>query len=315
MAESKHLIVGNTNQDINRLIAAEHSQARGFTTHYNQSEEMFLQFDTSLRIPSLPIHHDVRNPDPSREYTKGIISVIEGVMESLPGLLNGLKYYFDPGDVHRPTFYQLYKIGDDSYVYQLKFDLTFHPSHHRVIKSGSNDYAPEFETNKLVVEADVIPLTRIDKMNGFPALYIEQSISETWIGETGRGYFVQGIWLDRELTKFFSRLFMEEGKKIYPYYPVTCKYQAICQSLNVFTSQARRVRLSAHHNIRKFLLRYLNSIESALRHNEFSENLEAYRMIRDKVPEKLREIWKNTRVEIYLNENDMREYLIEDELF
>ncbi len=314
MASSKHLIVGNTNQRINEIIGRDHSEIKQYSCHYNSSEEMFLKSDKPLIVPSMPIHHDVRNPEPSKEYSTTITRVVEGVMESLPGFLNGMKYYFDPTDVHRPTFYQLYKIQDASYMYQLKFDVTFHPSHHEVLKEGSNDRSPEFRTNRIIVEADIIPIGEISKIDGFPALFIEQSISDTWIGETGRGYFVQGIWLDRELTKFFSKLFLAEKQRSYPFYPINCKYQAICQTLNVFTPEARKTRLAAHHNIRRFLTKYLETIESALRNAEFSENLQAYQLIRQKVPDSMREPWSKTSVQAYLNEDDLREYLVEDNL-
>jgi hypothetical protein len=315
MASSKQLIVGNTNDRINELIKADHSDIRSFTCHYNSSEEMFLKFEKPVRVPSMPIHHDVRQARPVEEYTRAVTTVVEGVMDSLPGLLNGMKYYFDPKDVHRPTFYQMYKIQETSYLYQLKFDLTFHPSHHRVITGGSNDVAPEFDTNRLIIEADIIPIEEISRVDGFPALIIEESISDTWIGETGRGYYMQGIWLDRELTKFFSKLFLSPKQKTYPFYPIHCKYQAICQTLNVFTPDARRKRLAAHHNIRRFLLKYLNNIEASLRNNEFTEELPAYEMIRAKVPEPMRNPWKDVKVTAYLNDDDLREYIIEDPTF
>jgi hypothetical protein len=315
MASSKQLIVGNTNEEINQLISAANSSIRKYTCHYNSSEEMFLKFDKSLTVPAMPIHHDVRDSRAGREYSKSIVEVVRGVMESLPGFLNGMKYYFDPRDVHRPTFYQLYKIQHMNYLYQLKFDLTFHPSHHRVLTQGSNDVSPKFETNRLIIEADFIPIVQIDKVDGFPSLIIEESITDTWIGETGRGYYLQGIWLDREITKFFSKLFLQPGQRMYPFYPIHCKYQAICQSLNVFSPEARKKRLAAHHNIRRFILKYLDNIEAALRNNEFSEDLDAFSMIRQKVPAPLINVWKDVSVKAYLNNDDIREYLVEDSLF
>lgn len=313
MASSKHLIVGNSNEEINQLIQHESSTLVDFSCHYNAGEEMFLKFERPLTVPSMPIHHDVRNPVAGKQYSQNIAQAVQEILLSVPGLVNGMKYYFDPSDVHRPTFYQLYKIQETNYIYQLKIDLTYNPSYHEVIEAGSNDYGPKFQTKRLIVEADIIPIAEITRINGFPTLHIEQSISDTWIGETGRGYFVQGIWLDRELTKFFSKLFLPLEKRMYPYYPISCKYQAICQTLNVFTPAARRKRLAAHHNIRRFLLKYLEGIETALRHGEFNENMDAFQAIRQKVPEVLHKIWEPISVEVYLNENEMREYRIRDQ--
>ena len=35
------------------------------------------------------------------------------------------------------------------------------------------------------------------------AFKVHQLISNTWIGETGRGYLQHGIWMDNDLSKFF----------------------------------------------------------------------------------------------------------------
>ena len=57
------------------------------------------------------------------------------------------------------------------------------------------------------------------------AFVVKQTISQNWIGETGKGYLVRGIWMDSELTKFFSKLFLPTGKRTYPFYPFTCRYK------------------------------------------------------------------------------------------
>ncbi len=110
--------------------------------------------------------------------------------------------------------------------------MNFRSNYAKITDKGSNDVTPAFSTDCLFFEADVIPLTGvITNDDSFSGFYVDQIISQNWIGETGRGYMVQGIWIDHELTKFFSKLFTRTGIKIYPYYPFRCKYRTLCHSI------------------------------------------------------------------------------------
>jgi hypothetical protein len=52
-------------------------------------------------------------------------------------------------------------------------------------------------------------------------------------------------------------------------------------------------------------------IEAALKGRDFSESLETFGKLRDKVPAEWLEIWNGFRLEMYLNSRDMKEYKIE----
>ncbi len=82
---------------------------------------------------------------------------------------------------------------------------------------------------------------------------VEQMISDTWIGETGRGYFIQGIWMDADLNKFFTKLVIPQGKRIYPYYPFTSKYRTICHNPIGISSAQRREAIPRLHRFIDFL--------------------------------------------------------------
>ncbi len=114
----------------------------------------------------------------------------------------------------------------------LRVDLMMRATESRVTERGTNDLTPAYASNHLFLEASIIPLEEVvrqgDRVKGFR---IRQTISQTWIGEFGRGYFQQGIWMDADLTKFFSRLFLPVNKKTYPYYPYQCRYKTVCQSV------------------------------------------------------------------------------------
>jgi hypothetical protein len=161
------------------------------------------------------------------------------------------------------------------------------------------------------MEADMIPITAVETgEKGSRVLTVHQSISDTWIGETGRGYFVQGIWLDRELSKFFSKLFLPRGKRTYPYYPITCKYRSICLTVIQLDPEGRKRFLPILHQARGFLLNNIAVIENSLRSQEFSESLPAFTKLFDKIPDPLRAGFSGISVNTYLNQQEMREYEI-----
>ncbi len=148
-----------------------------------------------------------------------------------------------------------------------------------------------------------------DKISGFR---VRQSISATWIGERGRGYFVQGIWIDREITKFLSKLFIPAGKRMYPYYPFTCRHRAICLSLVRPEAEERKSEVPKLHRASTFLEPHMRTIEEALQGNDFSENLDAFKSLKERVPPEWDTAWDSVALRMYLNDRDMKEYQLED---
>ena len=314
MSEKGLLIIGNTDDELNNLLASTSASMAAYRCYYSENEEMFLRFERPFMVPSLPVHHNIYKPKPVQVYTDAILTIAKGILQSLPGLLSGLKYYFDPVNFHYATFYNLSMVGKSYYVYHLKINVAFDPRYNRAAGERINDFFPAFETNAFRIEADIIPIKKRGYINGVPALLIDENISDTWVGEQGRGYPARGIWIDREVNKFFSRLFIEDNKRIYPFYPLTCKYRTICQSLNVFSQEARMQRLEAHHLIRNFIVKYLPDIEAALSRKEFSQDIEVYKRIKEQIPKNLTNIWTATSVSMHLNAEGMREYYVEDTL-
>ncbi|MFP4409523.1 MAG: hypothetical protein ACLFPW_13460, partial [Spirochaetaceae bacterium] len=144
-----------------------------------------------------------------------------------------------------------------------------------------------------------------DTVHGFR---VDQYVSDTWIGETGRGYFVQGIWLDTELTKFFTKLFAPEGKRLYPYYPINCKYRSICHTVVDVDPHLRERRIPELHRIRQYLAPHMEEIQESLREESFSTDLQTFRTLKEGLPDTLRDLWNDVQVKAYLNEEEMKEY-------
>jgi len=302
-----------TDPTINGLLRRKSDDAVGYRRHFNQSEDFFLRLGREFQVPSFQIHHDIQRTTPDTGYIDTLKSLLDPLQQLLPGVFEGLTYYFDPAEVLRPGFFQLYRVSGEYYLYLLKLDLVYRPQNHIVVEKGSNDTTPVYRTANLIVEANFVPLREILREGERPtAFLIDQMISDTWIGETGRGYFVQGIWIDTDLNKFFTKLFVPEGKRIYPYYPFTSKYRTVCHNPIGLEARERREALPNLHRARTFLTPYLDEIQGVLREREFSPELPLYRELKKQIPDEWTRFLDNFGLDMYLNDDEMREYEVLD---
>jgi hypothetical protein len=302
-----------TDPALNALLASSPEGRRPLALHFSQTEEFFVRAEEEYRVPRLAIHHDVLRPRPDPGYLSRLAEVLAQLVRLAPQLWRGLTYLFDPAEILRPSFFQLYRLGGRQYLYLLRLDLSFRPQAHRVLERGDNDLSPAFSTRELYLEASLIPLQGVQADSGrLSSLLVDQAISSTWIGETGRGYFVQGIWMDNDLTRFFSRLFLPPGLRTYPYYPYLCRYRTMCRSLIRFSAAEREAALPQFHQAYEFLKPLMGRVESSLKAGEFSEKDPVFRELKSLVPESWYHCWEGLRVEAYLNEYDHKEYRLED---
>jgi hypothetical protein len=295
------------------LLAGVGDEQRPFTRHFNQSEEFFLKLEGEYTIPQFSIHHDVRLPRPSSLYLASLLKVTEQVTRLAPQVLKGLSYFFDPAEILRPGFYRLSTFEGRPYLSLVRIDLVMRPSESVVTVRGTNDITPQYRSNRLFLESTVIPLAEVAQESGQVQTFrVRQTISQTWIGEQGRGYFVQGIWMDADLTKFFSRLLLPPGRTTYPYYPYQCKYKTVCHSSIRFSPQARSESVPALHRSLTLLVPVMDRIEEKMKGARFSEQMEVFQELKRMVPPAWYEEWDTFRVESYLNESEKKEFRIED---
>lgn len=305
--------LGTSDTEINEILASSRTSPVRYSRHYSQGEDFFLHLDRSVDVPHFPIHHDVRNSKPTPAYIEPLRALLGELVPALPDVFAELTYFFDPAEILRPAFFKLYRLDGITYLYLLRLDLHFNPNIVTVLEKGSNDVAPSYRTDRIFMDADVIPLQQIlyqdKRITGFE---VEQLVSQTWIGETGRGYFVQGIWLDRELTKFFSRLFLPEGRRYYPYYPFTCKYRSVCHTVIDPSQEGRKELLPILHRARKFLIPHMSEIQEALKRENFSPELPTFQKLRREVPAQWVRPFARLRVRPYLNDQEMKEFALEE---
>ena len=301
-----------TDKEINSLIGGTRGKDTEYTRHYNQNEDFFIRLSSPVTVPRFPVHHDIAQIRPADEYIAGLRGLMASLTGQVPQLFRGLTYFFDPSEILRPAFYQIFRFGDSEYLYLLRLDLLFRVHEGETLEGETNDSTPVYRTRSLFLDSDVIPLDGVSvdsgKITGFS---LKQTVSQTWIGETGRGYFVQGIWMDSELTKFFSKLFLPEGLKSYPYYPFQCKHRTITLFLLDHSPEGRKYYIPSLHRVVDFLAPEMESIQDALRDDIFSLEMPVFRRIRRRVPGSLKNLWAGLTVRRYLNDRDMKEYSIE----
>ncbi len=300
--------------EINAVIAAIPDHARGFScaVRYNHSEELFLELGADIVMPRFPIHHDVHTEIPSAPYAYALRDLVRQLSDVLPDVFRGLTYYFDPSESLKPRFYRLYKVESTVYLFLLKIDLVFRHFQGEIVEAATNDVTPAFRTRHLFIESEFIPLEAVMwELGKARAFKVKQLISDTWIGETGRGYLLHGIWMDNDLSKFFSKIILPEGVRTYPFYPLFCKYKTVCAEAVPPGMERRKRILPLLHRAISFLSPEMERIQNALKESSFSETMPEFIELRDRVPASWKEILKGVSMRSYLNDRDMKEYALE----
>ncbi len=311
---SNEIRVRYSDAAINAVLKAIGDETRPVSRHFSQSEDFFLQLDGEYTVPHLPIHHDVRLPVPSREYLSALREVTGQIARLAPQVLKDLTYFFDPAEILRPCLFQIFRVEETFYLYLVRIDLVMRASESMVRERGTNDATPCYTSRRLFLEDTIIPLLSVGRDDGaVQSFRIRQTVSQTWVDEQGRGYFVQGIWMDADLTRFFSRLFLPPNRKTYPYYPYQCKYKTVCQSVVSLSPASRRKAVPHLHRAVEFLLPHMEEIQAQMKDRSFSEELPCFRELKAKVPAAWYDVWATLKVQAYLNQAEQREFLIEIE--
>ncbi len=72
--------------DLNALLAGAPPGEQPFSRHFNQLEEFFVRAGREYLVPQLPIHHDVRRPEPERDYLVRLREVLAQLVNLFPQL-------------------------------------------------------------------------------------------------------------------------------------------------------------------------------------------------------------------------------------
>ncbi|HTP58990.1 MAG TPA: hypothetical protein VMM82_08740, partial [Spirochaetia bacterium] len=127
---------------INGVLASIGEESRPVSRHFSQSEDFFLVLDGEYSVPHIPIHHDVRVSVPSPSYLSTLKSVTEQIAGLAPQVLKDLSYFFDPAEILRPCFFQIFRVEESHYLYLLRLDLVMRAADATVRERGTNDATP-----------------------------------------------------------------------------------------------------------------------------------------------------------------------------
>lgn len=315
----KTISIRSTSNEINRIIKDCKGVSPTYSMHFCQNEDFFLKIRRKITIPPFKVHHNIKKAKPDKNYLQLFQSIMEQLAPALFPIFESTQYYFDPAEPLRPVFYQINNINNKIFLYLMQLDISFKPHDCTITTPANNDNTPEFCTNSIFMDTDIILLEKTEtSADGTITCTIKQPISETWIGEKGRGYFIKGIWIDSELTKFFSSLFLPNGVLSYPYYPFICKYRTISHFYPNFGEKNRLNAIKTLDKAYTFLEPHIEEIEKELKDVGFrsdSSLLASLRaLIHEDNDETDRIIWskegflKNLNVKRYLNSKDMTEY-------
>lgn len=297
------------NEILNEIPKNEHNVPHSL--HFNQGEEFFVELESKIFIPKLPIHHDVKKNIPNADYISSIRDIVKQIVALLPECFSGLVYFFDPAENLKPCFYRLYKAESDVYLYILRIDLLARPFEVETLEQGSNDMTQAYATKRLYLESELIPLDAVMSESGkVKAFRIKQLISQTWIGETGKGYLVRGVWMDNDLSKFFTKLFLSAGQRIYPYYPLFCKYKTICANAPILGGEGRRGLIPLLHRALHFLTPEISNIQNYLKNTSFSDKMPEFLELKSKIPAQWLKPLLSFKTRPYLNAHEQKEYIL-----
>lgn len=276
----------------------------GTTRHFTEDEEHFLRIPNSIHVPSFPIHHDIRKREPDDEYIERLDYVVDQLVRWVPELFAEMNFEFDPARTLRPAFSRSVSEAPEPIRLVVYLDLAVHPGHADRMGPATNDFTTEYHSRDVFVEIDLVP-------TGPGGTRPERLINETWIGERGRGYFAQGIWIDRDLTRFLSALVDPGMRPLYPYYPFSCRFRSVAHAPPSWTGDELSRSAQRLSEILAVVKPSLREIESVLRDSPFSRELPVFRTLRESIPDWVRRSFAALRARAYLTDDDRKEYILE----
>ncbi|HKJ84988.1 MAG TPA: hypothetical protein VKA06_02875, partial [Spirochaetia bacterium] len=256
------LQIGHSDPNVNAELRTTPETSGAYSSHFSQNEEYFIRLPEPIEVPAFPVHHELGKRAPHPDLAEAVRSVTAQVHRNNGDILGGLTHLFDPSSSARPAYFRLYRMQEITYLYLVRIDLTYRPRRSVLVERTTSARTAHHRTNDIFIESDLFPILEVEtEDNKIRSMALEQSISDTWIGETGRGYMRAGMWLDRDLTKFFSRLFTPPSVQTYPYFPFTCKYRTIAHSVLGLRENDRRRGVQLLNRARAILLPALREIE------------------------------------------------------
>lgn len=308
MEKSCDMVLGASDTEVMGRLRSLDSLVPTWERRFTQEEDFFLLLDRPFVVEPFEIHHDVRVAEPSQRYLRMIRAVVKSWTQALPGIFQGLSWFFDPKDLFRPLFLQILTARDKRYLYLLRPDLTYRGRSCDLLERGGNDTTPRFSTRSLFFESEVLPLDSIEGVAPQRQIFLKKLFPFTWQGETGRGYFVTGRWLDQEITKLLSRAALAPGRKIFPCLPLRCRFETLSSFCATPTQEGRKQAAAALEAAWPLVTPWADRIQNDLKEDPYREDHPLVSFLRQQWAGRLEHRWDPFRLEPYLNEHEQKEY-------
>lgn len=312
MEKSCDFVLGVSDAEVTARLRSLDAKVPVWERRFTQEEDFYLLLDRPFVVDPFEIHHDVRHREPSDRYRSMIRSVVHTLTEQLPGVFQGLSWFFDSKDLFHPLFVQVLTARERKYLYLLRPDLSFRGRHGEILERGGNDTTPRFSTRSLFLESEVLPLDSIEVHPSGRQVFLKKLFPFTWQGESGRGYFVTGRWLDQEITKLLSRAALAPGQKIFPALPLRCRFETLSAFCPVPTQEGRKQAAAALEAAWPLVVPWADKIQADLKDEPYRDGHPLVPFLRQQWGGRLENRWGAFRLDPYLNEHEQKEYRYHD---
>jgi hypothetical protein len=305
------LVLGASDAEVASGLKSLSDHVPELDRRFTQEEDFFLLLPQPFVVDSFDIHHDVHDKAPPQRYLSMIRSVVRAWGGQLPGVFRGLSWYFDPKDLFHPLFLQVLAAGGKHYLYMLRPDLTFRGRYGQQLERGGNNTTPRFETRALFLESEVVPLETWQSTPDEKRLFLAKIFDETFQGESGRGYFATGRWIDNEISRLLSRAALPQGKRTFPHFPLRCRHRTLSVRCVLPSAEGRRRSASNLEAAWPLVEPWAERIQLGLKAEPFADDHPLIEALRGDWGDRLSARWGAYQLEPYLN-NEHKEYRYHD---
>jgi hypothetical protein len=308
MEKSPDFLLATTDAGVSDRLRSLPEGSVDLDRRFTQEEDFFVVLDRPFVVDPFDIHHDVGQTLAPERYLAVIRSLVDAWAGQVPQLFRDLSWYFDPRDLFHPLFVQVLSARDKRYLYVLRPDLSFRGRHGEVIDRGGNDSTPRYSTRHLFLESEVLPLESWGTEEGGKRLSLTKVFGKTWQGESGKGYFVTGRWIDQEISRLLSKAAFPKGTRTFPLLPLRCRHDTLSVRCVSPTPEGRRRAALVLEAAWPLVETWAERIQNTLRADPWRDDHPLVEQLRAQWGDKLSSRWGGFRLEAFLDDHEQKEY-------
>lgn len=280
-----------------------------YQAYFNSNEDFYLKSERQFQVPSFPVYQDVKQKKASSEYLTSLEKFLKQIMPLFPQLFYKMTWINHYTEVLRPFFYRDLSLKDKNFLLLLKLDLIYKEGHGKALEQETTTHTAAYESEDLFCEILLLP--QIENKQDEEGFFFPLDIMNTWTNEVRKNYALSGQWIDMELTRFFSQLFLAKGQSIYPYFPFIYQYHTMAYQLINLCETDLKQNMTQLKMARDFLLPYLEEIAASLKKEKFSPEMLLFQKLQQKISPQWQNFCADMDTQLFLNDiNQQREFQI-----